>query len=245
MERIVSNGYRDCTVILDGTECKVTFDHCYRAFVVLNDSTEDVFVSIEQGKNSGEDGVRHIAPGCSSVLAHMRTDIDTVYVTGSGSVQIAAQNGTENPFKFAALGDSSGGGISAENIIDDTQPLSDKTYSSEKIEDLLGSIECSLLTKTQEVTSDNVPEPVLTDINIATNSKNTASGFQLLAIQYTNVPERSLYIVTNIIGSLYWQPISAESTNITISKGSNASLLTVTGGTGGSFKVSIYDVNLP
>ena len=99
MERIVSNGYRDCTALLDGTECKVVFDHCYRAFAVINDSTEDVFVSIEQGKSSGEDGVRRIAPGCSSVLAHMRTDIDTVYVTGSGSVQIAAQNGTENPFK--------------------------------------------------------------------------------------------------------------------------------------------------
>ena len=99
MERIVSNGYRDCTALLDGTECKVVFDHCYRAFAVMNDSTEDVFVSIEQGKSSGEDGVRRIAPGCSSVLAHMRTDIDTVYVTGSGSVQIAAQNGTENPFK--------------------------------------------------------------------------------------------------------------------------------------------------
>ncbi|MBP1546285.1 MAG: hypothetical protein J6A37_06775 [Oscillospiraceae bacterium] len=110
MERTVSNGYRDCTVLLDGTECRVMFDHCYRAFAVMNDSTEDVFVSIEQGKSSGEDGVRRIAPGCSSVIAHMRTDVDTVYVTGSGSVQISAQNGTENPFK-----PQSGGGDTTIN----------------------------------------------------------------------------------------------------------------------------------
>ena len=110
MERTVSNGYRDCTVLLDGTECRVTFDHCYRAFAVMNDSMEDVFVSIEQGKSSGEDGVRRIAPGCSSVIAHMRTDVDTVYVTGSGSVQISAQNGTENPFK-----PQSGGGDTTIN----------------------------------------------------------------------------------------------------------------------------------
>ncbi|MBQ7783031.1 MAG: collagen-like protein, partial [Oscillospiraceae bacterium] len=133
----------------------------------------------------------------------------------------------------------------ADSVIDDTQPSADKTYSSEKIEELLASVGCSLLTKTHEVTSDNVASPVLTDINIATNSNNVASGFQLLAIQYTNVPERSLYIVTNIIGSLNWQPIAVESDYITLSKGSNASLLTVTGSTGGSIKVSVYDINLP
>lgn len=119
MERIVSNGYSDCTVILDGTECRVTFDNFYYAFAVMNDSEGDVFVSIEQGRGEGEDNVRRISPGCSSVLAHNRNRVDTVYVTGSGKVRIVAQNGTENPFKSAPVDNGGGGRKNGEYIFPD------------------------------------------------------------------------------------------------------------------------------
>lgn len=49
MEKIVSNGERDCTVTIDGTECAVRFDRCYRSFAVENNSTGDVYPKTPPG----------------------------------------------------------------------------------------------------------------------------------------------------------------------------------------------------
>lgn len=109
MQKIVSNGDRDCTVILDGTECEVKFDRNYRAFAVENNSSGDVIISVKQGAAAGDDGTRRVKSGHSTVFAHMRVDVDTVYVTGTGSVHIHAQNDDVNPFRNAPV--SSGGGV--------------------------------------------------------------------------------------------------------------------------------------
>lgn len=110
MEKIVSNGDRDCTVILDGTECSVKFDRCFRAVSVQNNSASDVFVSIHQGANAGDDGVMRIKSGASACYPHMRTDVDTVYLNGTGEIQVHGQNDTNNSFRNAPV--SGGGGNS-------------------------------------------------------------------------------------------------------------------------------------
>ena len=113
MEKIVSNGDRDCTVILDGTECSVKFDRCFLAYSVQNNSTSDVFVSIHQGANAGDDGVVRIKSGSSGVYAHMRTEVKTVYFNGTGEIQVHGQNDTNNSFRNAPV--SGGGGTTVDS----------------------------------------------------------------------------------------------------------------------------------
>ena len=113
MKKIVSNGDRDCTVILDGTECSVKFDRCFLAYSVQNNSTSDVFVSIHQGANAGDDGVVRIKAGSSGVYAHMRTEVKTVYFNGTGEIQVHGQNDTNNSFRNAPV--SGGGGTTVDS----------------------------------------------------------------------------------------------------------------------------------
>ena len=124
MEKIVTSGDRDCTVVLDGTECSVKFDSCYRAYSVQNNSTSDVFVSIHQGANAGDDGVVRIKAGCSAVFAHMRLDVDTVYFNGTGEIQVHGQNDTNNSFHNAPV--ANGGG---ETVDAYTKTESDDKYA--------------------------------------------------------------------------------------------------------------------
>ena len=124
MEKIVTSGDRDCTVVLDGTECSAKFDSCYRAYSVQNNSTSDVFVSIHQGANAGDDGVMRIKAGCSAVFAHMRLDVDTVYFNGTGEIQVHGQNDTNNSFHNAPV--ANGGG---ETVDAYTKTESDDKYA--------------------------------------------------------------------------------------------------------------------
>ena len=111
MEKIVKNGLRDCTVILDGTECAVKFDTCFRAFAVRNDGAADVFISKTSGIVPDDDGVMCVKSGASAVFAHMDIYADTVYLLGNGRVQVHAQNDSANPFNFAPTFD---GGVTAK-----------------------------------------------------------------------------------------------------------------------------------
>ena len=113
MEKIVANGDRDCTIVLDGTECSVEFDRCFLACSVQNNSTSDVFVSIHQGANAGDDGVVRIKAGSSGVYAHMRTEVKTVYFNGTGEIQVHGQNDTNNSFRNAPV--SGGGGTTVDS----------------------------------------------------------------------------------------------------------------------------------
>lgn len=90
MEKIVKNGERFATVQLDGTECAVIFESEYRGFEIKNKSEGDVIISLEQGVSEG-DGVVVIGSGESLNYMHYRS-LDTVYLTGTGSVIVAAKN---------------------------------------------------------------------------------------------------------------------------------------------------------
>ena len=104
MVKIVEKGCRDCTVTLDGSECAVTFPTDYRVFSVMNMSDRDIVMSIESGRAAEDDGVRIVEAGGCGMLAHMRSDINTVYIRGTGKVQISAGNEAVIPFKVAAKG---------------------------------------------------------------------------------------------------------------------------------------------
>lgn len=104
MVKIVESGCRDCTVTLDGTECAVEFPANYRVFSAMNMSDSDIIMSVESGKTAADDGVRIVEAGGVGALNHMRSDINTVYITGTGKVQISAGNEAVLPFKSAAKG---------------------------------------------------------------------------------------------------------------------------------------------
>ena len=104
MVKIVESGCRDCTVTLDGTECAVEFPANYRVFSAKNMSDNDIIMSVESGKTAADDGVRIVEAGGVGALNHMRSDINTVYITGTGKVQISAGNEAVLPFKAAEKG---------------------------------------------------------------------------------------------------------------------------------------------
>ena len=125
MEKSVKSGFRDCTVTLDGTECSIKFDSCHRVFSVRNDGTADVYISKSAGIVPDADGVMCVKAGGSAVFAHMDMYTDTVYLLGTGKVQIHAQNDTINPFKSAPV--QSGGGETTGYILDGLIAYSDIT----------------------------------------------------------------------------------------------------------------------
>ena len=136
MEKIVKDGLRDCTVILDGSECAVRFDTCFRVFAVRNDSGADVFISKSSGIVPDADGVMCVKSGASAVFAHMDIYADTVYLLGNGRVQVHAQNDSANPFNYAPTID---GGVQASGnpvVMDNLQegiPFSEMVVSGDNI----------------------------------------------------------------------------------------------------------------
>ena len=111
MEKIVKSGLRDCTVNLDGSECAVKFDTCFRAFAVRNDGGADVFISKTSGIVPDADGVMCVKSGGSAVFAHNDLDKNAVYLLGTGKVLVHGQQDSNNPFNYAPTFD---GGVMAE-----------------------------------------------------------------------------------------------------------------------------------
>ena len=101
MEKIVKAGLRDCTVNLDGSECAVRFDTCFRAFAVRNDSGADVFISKSSGIVPDADGIMCVRSGGSTVFAHNDLDKNAVYLLGTGKVMVHGQQDSNNPFNYA------------------------------------------------------------------------------------------------------------------------------------------------
>ena len=106
MEKIVSSGEQDCTVELDGTECAVVFSSNYRCFTVQNETADDIYISVSPNISAGKDGVRRIGKGASGAIAHGAKS--TLYILGSGSVQVTASDSPGNFFKPAP---AAGGGV--------------------------------------------------------------------------------------------------------------------------------------
>ena len=99
MEKIVASGEQDCTVELDGTECAVVFSSNYKCFTVQNETADDIYISVSPNISAGKDGVKRIGAGASGAIAHGAKN--TLYILGSGSVQVTASDSPGNFFKPA------------------------------------------------------------------------------------------------------------------------------------------------
>ena len=112
MQKIIGDGQRSSgRFALDGTECEVVFSSPYRCFEVRNESASDVIVAIESGKSVSDSGIIVVAPQTSATLAHMRS-VNTVYITGTGNVQVVGKNEVEAVFKSAGTG----GGVTTDYV---------------------------------------------------------------------------------------------------------------------------------
>ena len=90
-------------IILDGTECAVKYDAKYNGFDIRNKSGKDITVSLKSGAAKGDDGVITIGDGETFNYMHMM-GLDTVYITGSGAVAVAAKNEAAANFKAVQKG---------------------------------------------------------------------------------------------------------------------------------------------
>ena len=90
-------------ITLDGTECAVKFDAKYNGFDIRNKSGKDITVSLKSGAAKGDDGVITIGDGETFNYMHMM-GLDTVYITGSGAVAVAAKNEAAANFKAVQKG---------------------------------------------------------------------------------------------------------------------------------------------
>ncbi len=113
MDYKVKSGEHFATVVLDGTECAVTFSTIYRGFEVKNNSKTDIIISLKKGVSEGDGTVKIPAGECVNYM-HYRP-LDTLYLTGTGEIIIAAKNDGVQVFKWISGGgddDKSGKNIS-------------------------------------------------------------------------------------------------------------------------------------
>lgn len=186
MEKIVANGDRDCTIVLGGTECSVKFDRCFLAYSVQNNSTSDVFVSIHQGANAGDDGVVRIKAGSSGVYAHMRTEVKTVYFNGTGEIQVHGQNDTNNSFRNAPV--SGGGGTTVDSY---SKTESDARYAQKS------DIPISLPANGGNAdTADAING--LTILNSENIALRTVDGYKKWVCAANTIPNAAGYVTTGI-----------------------------------------------
>ena len=106
MEKIVKTG-RTAVFTLDGTECRLTFAQKYRGFDIENRSDGDILVSLRSGSVEGDDGTMTIPAGRSFNFMQMY-ESDTIYLTGTGKVAVAAKNDSNPNFKSSQGGGDSG-----------------------------------------------------------------------------------------------------------------------------------------
>lgn len=103
MVKEVKGCNRVIEITLDGTECAVRFDAKYNGFDIRNKSGKDITVSLKSGAAKGDDGVITIGDGETFNYMHMM-GLDTVYITGSGAVAVAAKNEAAANFKAVQKG---------------------------------------------------------------------------------------------------------------------------------------------
>lgn len=114
MVKNVERGNADTVVALDGDEVEVVFPASYKGFALLNNGSGNVTLSAKSGKTAADDGVRVIGAGGSGLISTPSLT-DTVYVTGTGTVQISALTQLVNP--FGAVAQASGGGTTSDYVL--------------------------------------------------------------------------------------------------------------------------------
>lgn len=108
------------TISLTANEIeRVTLPASYGFVWVKNMSDGDIYISLNDEFTAGEDGVIDIPKG---ECARLQGDTSTVYLLGSGSALVVAQNFSSCPFKLAAKG-GEGGGSSPEWDVDSALSL--------------------------------------------------------------------------------------------------------------------------
>lgn len=93
------------TVILDGAEVAVTFTGANANAWLRNDGEKAIYASKNADITAGADDVVSIPAGGSAPVYDAR---GTVYINGSGSVQLIGSNYAVNPFKTSAQSGGSG-----------------------------------------------------------------------------------------------------------------------------------------
>lgn len=87
------------TINLTGVETEVNFEQKFMCFWVQNLGSDDVYASIDAGAGPESDGVIFIGAGASArVSAADLSRISTLYLTGSGKVQIVGCYSVHSPF---------------------------------------------------------------------------------------------------------------------------------------------------
>lgn len=108
------------TISLTANEIeRVTLPASYGFVWVKNMSDGDIYISLNDEFTAGEDGVIDIPKG---ECARLQGDTSAVYLLGSGSAIVVAQNFSSCPFKLAAKG-GEGGGSSPEWNVDSALSL--------------------------------------------------------------------------------------------------------------------------
>lgn len=107
------------TIVLNG-EIKVQFDKEYNYFFVNNLSGNEIYMSMENNISADKDGVIIIPEGSSAGTMHGYA-ADSLYVSGSGKVQIMGCYSANNPFKKNVKGGeiktANGNNISVNNSV--------------------------------------------------------------------------------------------------------------------------------
>lgn len=100
------------TINLTGGETEVKFGQKFMCFWVQNLGSGNVYASVKAGVVPEADGVITVGAGASArvSMADMpMSQIDTLYLSGSGKVQIAGTYSVHCPFKTETKGGGSGG----------------------------------------------------------------------------------------------------------------------------------------
>lgn len=99
------------TVNLTANEItKAEFDSGHRYIWCNNLSDKDVLISEKSNFARGDDDVTIVTPGSSASLGDVGgSDIKTVYLIGSGEVQLKGTGSAHNPFKSRGKGGGDGG----------------------------------------------------------------------------------------------------------------------------------------
>ena len=101
------------TIILTGEETEVNFDIFFAYAECNNLSNSEVLMSAKPNIQRGNDDVIIIKSGCSASMGDIGVpSIKTVYLKGSGEVQIAGKSFPQSSFKSASKG---GGGSGSSN----------------------------------------------------------------------------------------------------------------------------------
>lgn len=116
----VSN-VRSATAVLDGNVCIVAFKRSYKYYAVRNDGNDTIYIStVNKECTPGEDGVVSVPAGTGYVYYNGFGGNNEIYLSGTGSATITAQENAECPYistptVITSSGGSSGGGLDGDS----------------------------------------------------------------------------------------------------------------------------------